>query len=75
VNIHKHEKDIISLNNRLALGYEDMLSFNYGYLKALLENKLINTKEYNVLIKVYASVDNANCIYYIGKDGRLKRYV
>ena len=69
--IHKYEKQIIQ-HERKALGYEDTMSFNYGYIASLLTNKLISRKEYNILIKVYTA-DNTNGLFYIGKNGNLAK--
>ena len=72
MKIHKYCKQIILYNNRLALGYENMLSFNYGYIKSLFCNKLISRAEYNKLIKVYA-YDNSteDSLLYINSKGNI----
>ena len=70
-NVLKYEKAIKAVNDREALGYEDTLSFNHGYLLALKQNKLITTKEYNILIKVYANWGNGNGKWFVAEDGSL----
>ena len=64
----------IKNHSRKALGYEDTLSFNHGYISALLTNKIISKKQYYALKKVYASIENENCDFYIDENGKLKRH-
>lgn len=68
--LEKYSQKIHKINNKLALGHEDTLSFNYGYVYALFQAKLIGRKQKDILIKVYASTENDNCRFYI-EDGIL----
>jgi hypothetical protein len=40
---------------KVALGYERNLDFSYGWINALYVNCLISKKEYNQLIKQFAT--------------------
>jgi hypothetical protein len=68
-HIHIIEQQI-KKQERLALGYESMMDFYYGYIKALFVNKLISKSEYLILKKVY-SWENDQGQYSIDDDGKL----
>jgi hypothetical protein len=68
--IYYYYLKIKSLNYRLALGYDATLDFNYGYLRALLTQKILKRWEYNSLLKVF-SADNNDGIFSIDKKGNL----
>jgi hypothetical protein len=69
--IVKFARQIEILNARYAKGYDGTLDFNFGYICALRTNKLVSTKEANVLLKVYSNEDNDDCRYSIGNSGML----
>ena len=69
-NVHKYEKQIVK-HGRKALGYEDTMAFNYGYISALLTNELISRKEYNVLVKVYTEKNEGYDFFFIDRDGKV----
>ena len=48
------EKQIKGQNQRKALGYEDTLAFNFGYISCLFTNKIISKLEYNLLLKQFS---------------------
>lgn len=56
--------------DRLALGYERMLDFQFGYIYALYQEGKISLKEKKALDKVYSTEDNGNERYQI-IDGKL----
>lgn len=74
MKIHKYEEQVKGLLTRKAPGHEYSLRMAEGYLDALVINKLITRKEYNILRKVYASEDNCDGEFYIKKDGSLGQY-
>ncbi|MBV6514304.1 MAG: hypothetical protein FMNOHCHN_03910 [Ignavibacteriaceae bacterium] len=53
----KYHQQILRHNRSKYLGYESTLDFNYGYISALLSNKLISRKEYNKLLKELADAN------------------
>lgn len=71
MNIHKYEKQIKQHEHK-ALGHEETMSFNHGYVAALLTNNLISKKEYNALKKVY-SWENTDGCFHIDENGKLKK--
>ena len=71
MKIHDIEKELEKVGDSVALGYEGMLDFNYGYLYALFKHKVITRDEYNKLKKVHSNYRNGNCRWSIGKDGEI----
>jgi len=63
-NLEKYSKQIKKMR-RLALGYERMLDFFFGYIYALYHSGKITIKEKNALHKVYSNYDNGNERYQI----------
>ena len=53
-NIEFFRKQLKGHNQRKALGYEDTLAFNFGYIVSLYTNKVVSRKEYNVLLKEFS---------------------
>ncbi len=54
----KITKEILALNDQLALGYESTLDFNFGYLNALYKHKIISKKQYNRLLQEHYLIDD-----------------
>jgi hypothetical protein len=71
IRIVKYRDQIEDMNKRKALGYENTLDFNFGYIACLFRNKLITRSEYNKLIKVFASVENNDGYWFIENDGEI----
>ena len=68
--VEKYARIIERINKRLALGYEENLEFNHGYIFCLRQAKIITQKEANMLYKTYANYLNGNYRYFI-ENGRL----
>ena len=48
-------KRLSKTNDYLALGYEATLDFNHGYLYSLKANNAITKREFNELVKEFAT--------------------
>jgi len=70
-NIHKYENQLRSLMSKMGRGYEETPNLNYGYIQALLTNKLISEYEAEILEQVYVVENNKYDKYYITTTGEL----
>lgn len=59
--IVKFSRQIETLNARYALGYEETLDFNHGYISALRCNKIISRKDSLTLMKRFSDFNEDLC--------------
>jgi len=68
----KLRDEIEKVNKSKALGYEETMDFNWGWLSALFLKKIITKKEYNDLKKVYSNFKNGDSYWFINDKGELE---